>query len=474
MPAPRNDIPVVEFPVPGELVRLIFKKKSVWLASTVVCTILALAYALVMPRYWEATQALLVRQEAVGSGSRPGKFADLYEMRTLQETILELAKSRQVVSATIANTSTDLGPDGPTERQIEILRKRMSMLPPKGAEFGKTEVFYLSVKDTDREKAIAMVAELCDQLDARLKEYRDQKADGLIAELRQQAELADAAHTAHTAELEKLETRLGPDLGELRQLNSAVSGQSDLRQQFVSVESESRRVSADVDEAQELLNVLRSMQRDPDQIVAMPNSLITLQPTLRQLKDGLVAAQLRTARLSGTRTAEHPDVVAALDSEQQIRQDLHRELGVAIDGLEVQLRVGRGKLERLDTQLASIEARLAVLASNRAEYSNRVAAVDSSRRVLDDARQKLSEAMAAKAAVQSASLVTKIDHPETGSNPVGARRAVVVAAGMIGGRHARHRLDCADGPRARRGPRRSREVDSQRSPDPCRVLAKPR
>ena len=179
--------------------------------------------------------------------------------------------------------------------------------------------------------------------------------------------------------------------------------------------------------------MLRSMQQDPEQIVAMPNSLITLQPTLRQMKDGLVAAQLRTARLSGTRTPEHPDVVAALDSERQIRQDLHRELGVAIDGLEVQLRVGRGKLERLDNQLASIEARLAVLASNRAEYSNRVAAVDSGRRVLDDARQKLSEAMAAKAAVQSASLVTKIDNPETGSNPVGARRAVVVAAGMIGG-----------------------------------------
>ena len=213
MPATRNETPVVEFPVPGELVRLIFKKKSIWLASAAVCTILALAYALVMPRYWEATQALLVRQEAVGSGSRPGKFADLYEMRTLQETILELAKSRQVVSATLANTSTDLAADEPTERQIETLRKRMSMLPPKGAEFGKTEVFYLSVKDTDREKAIALVAELCNQLDAKLKEYRDQKADGLIAELHQQVELADAAHSEKTAQLKNLEARPRPRPG---------------------------------------------------------------------------------------------------------------------------------------------------------------------------------------------------------------------------------------------------------------------
>ena len=40
------------------------------------------------------------------------------------------------------------------------------MTPPGGAEFGKTEVFYISVKDKDRDLAISYVSELCRQLDS--------------------------------------------------------------------------------------------------------------------------------------------------------------------------------------------------------------------------------------------------------------------------------------------------------------------
>ena len=64
--------------------------------------VLAGAYSLVAPRKWEATQALIVRPEAASvSEERIGKFSDLSEMKTLQETILELAKSQSVVQATL-------------------------------------------------------------------------------------------------------------------------------------------------------------------------------------------------------------------------------------------------------------------------------------------------------------------------------------------------------------------------------------
>ena len=45
---------------------------------------------------------------------------------------------------------------------------------------------------------------------------------------------------------------------------------------------------------------------------------------------------VNTARLEGTRSAEHPQVKAAVESEKQIRNDLHRELDAAIQGREAE------------------------------------------------------------------------------------------------------------------------------------------
>ena len=67
-----------------------------------VCALLAAVYSLIAPRKWRATQTLIVRPEAASvSDEGTGKFADLSEMKTLQETILELAKSQSVVQATL-------------------------------------------------------------------------------------------------------------------------------------------------------------------------------------------------------------------------------------------------------------------------------------------------------------------------------------------------------------------------------------
>ena len=43
------------------------------------------------------------------------------------------------------------------------------MRPPGGAEFGQTEVFYLSVLDHNRDRAAALVAALIDQLELRMQ-----------------------------------------------------------------------------------------------------------------------------------------------------------------------------------------------------------------------------------------------------------------------------------------------------------------
>ena len=199
------------------------------------------------------------------------------------------------------------------------------------------------------------------------------------------------------------------------------------------LEADVRKFRTQVREAEKLLALLQAAQEDPQQLIATPNSLLTSQPALRRLKDGLVDAQLATSQLGGTRSADHPRVRAAIEAEKQIRDDLHGELLTAIRGAEVELQLGRDRLTHGEDGLATLQARLNRLAEQRAEYSNRVAAVENSRLTLDRARQNLSTAKAAQAAAHSGSLVTRLDEPETGPYPAGPGRTVITLAGAVAG-----------------------------------------
>ncbi|QEG35637.1 GumC family protein [Bythopirellula goksoeyrii] len=422
---------------PQDCWKLSLEHRRTLVLITGTCFVVSLLYALFMTREWEATQGLVVRDEASASSvKQPGKFADLYEMRTFQETILEVAKSRQVLSATlkaVAANGSSRTSEEPSAEAIEKLRKRMSMLPPNGAEFGKTEVFYLAVKDPNRQRAIQLVEELCSQLSARLGQLRTERSQGLISEINKQVELASQNHEQENARLITFESEVGADLGELRLLHSASGGQSDLRQQVVEMEQETRLNEARLRQAEELLVVLKAAQGDPAQLIAMPSSLLSFQPTLQRLKDGLVDAQLQASRLSGMRTADHPHVQAAEESVVSIREDLHSELDVAIEGLEIEIDLSRNRQDVLHKQLADLQVRLSHLAELRAEYSSRVATVENSRATLSQVHKQLSEVRAEQVAAQSALLVTPFDKADTGPYPVGIGRATVLGIGTLGG-----------------------------------------
>lgn len=435
MSAPR---PTEQFELtPQRCLQLLWDRRRDWILPTVVCGSLALVYAIFMTRYWEAYQGMVVRDEAtVNSAKQAGKFADLYEMRTFQETILELAKSQQVVATTMKNVqSAETGQPAtqPDAEQIEKFRKRLSMSPPSGAEFGKTEVFYLSIQDADRERAIRLVDELCKQVSLRIGELRQQRSAGLTQEFEKQVELASQVHQAENAKLKEFEAEVGSDLGELRLLHSATGGQSDLRQQLIDLEKESRVAEARLSEADDLLAVLEVAQAEPDRLVAMPGSLLKIQPTLQRLKNGLVDAQLQVSKMSGTRTEDHPHVRAAVESVERIRAELHRELSVVIEGLRVDIGLSHNRLEVLNSQIDAMERRLHRLAELRAEYSAKVASVENSRAVLSQARKQLAEVRAREVAALGAQLVTPIDSPETGPYPVGLGRTMVVILGTFGG-----------------------------------------
>lgn len=416
-------------------------KQSWWLLAVpfVATILLSLTYALVRPNTWEATQSLHVRDEATGGRplKRSGEFDNPEAMKTAQETILEVAKNQQVIAASLA----ELGPPEmrsaigafPTGLEVEELRKAIRISPPKGAELGRTEIIYLAVKDHSRERAIALTTAVCNQLEARLKELRNGKAQSIIVELEKTESLAHANLDTATAKLQEMETAVGPDLGELRVLNEAGSGESNLRSALNQIKSELRQAETLRNTNVELLKYLRAASQDPGELVATPNRLLESQPALKRLKEGLVDAQLRTAEVLANRTLEHPKVQAARMAEQLVQRDLHKELDTAIRGLEADLAVNESQINALETQSAGVTGRLERLAGLRARYANLVADVKQCSEIFERSKKDLADARASQAGANSVSLLTRLDTPQTGNLPIGPGRTTIVLGGAFGG-----------------------------------------
>jgi succinoglycan biosynthesis transport protein ExoP len=425
-------------PSPSQVLAILLDRPKRWLTPTLAVLVLAGAYALVRSNTWEASQTLILRNEAANSSEAPGKFTHTDEMKTIQETILELVKSRGVLVAALKKVGPPADHSGatalwPSAEDVASLRDALKVTPPKGTEFGKTEIFYLKVRDHDRQRAVNLVAAISSELETSYQELRNTKAQSMVDELVKAVKLAKDDLAESTAQLSQLETKVGSDLAELRILHESSSGESALRRTVTEIHNELRQVETSRKQNEELLVLLKQAQDDPDRLVATPNSLLEALPSLRRLKEGLIEAKLRTAELMDRRSARHPLVEAAKEAEKEIHQHLHGELASAIRAIEVDLRLADGRKAVLKEQLATATGKLAQLACVRAEYSNLVSETRHRGELLARAEQKLSEARISQATAEAASLIGRIDTPDTGANPIGPGRMLILAAGLASG-----------------------------------------
>jgi len=403
----------------------------------VAVTLLAAVYAQVRATTWEAAQALVVRDEAGDRLARPGRFTHTDEMKTSQETILELAKSRSVLLKALIEVGPGEGfstpASWPDEKHLESLEANVKIAPPKGAEFGKTEVFYLKVQDEKKQRAISLAQAICRHLQNRFAELRESKARSTTDELTRSISLAREDLASATKTLTAMEQRVGGDLAELRILNESPAGDSDLRRTATELEKELRAYRGAQIEGEEFLKILTEAQEDPSKLLASPSVLLKSQPALGRLKDGLVDAQLRTGQALGTMSEDHPLAKSARAAEQAIRHQLHGEIAVALRGVKADLRVHADHIRTLEEQNAAIRTRFATLAAVRAEYANLVAAAKARAETLKAVEHDLAEARASQAAARAGSQINLIDSPDVGTRPLGPGRTTTVLAGVGGG-----------------------------------------
>jgi uncharacterized protein involved in exopolysaccharide biosynthesis len=437
---------LISNPAVRSLLRGLLVWAPLWIFTTIAFGALGVIYVFFIKQdAYLASQALLVRDEATGAVMRLGRFQSQAEMKAAQETLLEMSKSHQVVRDALLVVGKPSGlsswfdwGDYPSKEQIESVAKYdVSVHAPKGTEFGVTEVIYLDVKADSPEIALELNKALCDSLESRMQQVRRARADGVVMELVHARDSAKRELNASTVRLREMETNAGSDLTDLRGMTDTIAGGATSRNLFDQIRNEIRQAEL---ARQSLLadkELLMKAADDPNSLMVAPGALLSSQPGLKRLREGLVDAQINGSQLSGRFTENHPLVNASQTAQSTIAKRLLQELKASVASVDSEIELVNAKIQRLTEEQNSFEDRLTNLADSRSTYSNMLAEVKSKITILESTEKELAEAQAARDSSVSTSLLTRLDAPMVSDRPVGPGRTTIAGmctlAGLIFG-----------------------------------------
>lgn len=434
---------LITHPTIRSLLRGVLVWAPLWIGTTVGFTALGVGYVVLMKDdTFLASQAMLVRDEATGAVMRLGRFQSQTEMKAAQETILEMAKSQQVVRdalvavgkpASLSN-GLDWGGDYPSKELIEeVAKSSISVHAPKGTEFGVTEVIYLDVKAQSQTEAIALSKSLCDALESRLQQVRKARADGVISELTHARDSAKRDLASATDRLLEIERSAGSDLTDLRGLTDTIAGAATSRAEFDQIKSEIRQAEVSRYSLMADREMLIKATEDPSSFIVAPGAVLNSQPGLKRLREGLVDAQLSGSQLSGKFTDSHPLVNASQTAQSAIVRRLLQELKASVASVESDIALVDRKVAELEARRTAAENRLSRIADGRATYANVLSEVRSKLLMVEGAERSLAEANAARDSSTSTSLLTRLDAPMVSDRPIGPGRTTIVGLCGIAG-----------------------------------------
>ncbi|MEZ6108651.1 MAG: hypothetical protein R3B96_21855 [Pirellulaceae bacterium] len=396
----------------------------------------AAGYALMTPRQWMAYQSLSVRDELIGTAQRPGRFDSADQLRAAQETVRSVARNKTVIATVLAQLdppptyNAEVWPDA---EYVEDYGGKVSVTAANGAEFGQTEILVLSVRESSPERAAQVVAYLTQQLADELATLRDLRFGSMESELESGMLVAQEAVDQASRELSAFERELGADLSELRSMNDAGSSEGPVRRQLGAIRQDMNVATQRLGDLKTQLTYLQELVANPAAIVSTPESIMTLHPDLRRLKEGIIDATVRVSDLKARYDDTHPLVLAAASSSQSLAAELRLQLDSAVKGTEFERDVVQSRVEDLKMQEATLVSRIAELAAKRVDYSDIVHRVERRKIELARIESELTEVKASREAATQAAVISPIGPPRADSRPVGPGRTTVAAAGAAGG-----------------------------------------
>ena len=433
-------------PAVRSLLRGVLVWAPLWIFTTALFGGLGLGYVVFLKQdTFLASQALLVRDEATGAVMRLGRFQSQAEMKAAQETILEMSKSQQVVRDALIAVGPPKGLSNwmgwgeyPSKEMIEeVAKSSISVHAPKGTEFGVTEVIYMDVKAETQDDAMSLSKALTDALESRLQQVRKARADGVLAELTHARNSAKRELENSTHRLHDVESEAGSDLSDLRGMTDTVAGAATSRAEFDQIKNDLRQAEV----ARQALIADRELlvraTEDPKSFIVAPGAVLNSQPGLKRLREGLVDAQLIGSQLTGRFMESHPSVVASQSTMSSIERRFLAELKASIAGVQSDISLVDGRIQRLESQKSIAEVRLAKLADSRSAYANLLSEVKSKVAILEASEKALAEVQAARDSSVSTSLLTRLDSPMVSDRPIGPGKTTIsvmcAVAGLVFG-----------------------------------------
>lgn len=398
----------------------------------------AAAYVLTRQPVWRATQSIQIRDELAIQTVIPGRFNSLDMMKMVQETIHETVRRHSVVKKILMQVEPPSDYENPELwpqlEDIEGMQYSISLGPPNGAEFGRTEILLLSVKDESTERAKRIVGLLAKELQFQLNDLRDKRAASIEHELEESVRLAKIDLKESNQELADFEKGLGDILVDLRSISSELgSGSTTLNSRLNVILIESRAVKQKYDVLAKQLENIRQAELDPKHVLTFSSELLDAQPVLKKLKEELVSLQSNTAKTLGQFEPYHSKAKAALEAEKIVEKKILAEVKVAQQGLAARVGVVENQIRRLEESEKDLLRQLKKLAELRAPYATLLKMVQQRRSVLDKALEELAHARSSRAAVKTTNLITLLDEPYSGSRPEGMSKKIFVgAAGFAG------------------------------------------
>lgn len=392
--------------------------------------------ALLTPKEWEAGQQLAVRDELVGSALRPGRFDSAEQLRSAQETVRSVARSREVIAAVLSQFEP---PEDytravwPDDEYVDGYRADVSVSAANGAEFGQTEVVVLSVRDRSPERAVAVTEALVRELIAQLSKVRDAKLEGMESELQRSLEVARISAAEASAALVEVETRIGVDLSELRSMNDPSGTEGPLRRQIGQTRQDLVVAQQRRSELKTQSEYLQALLADPERIASTPESLLAIHPELRRMKEGIIDSSLADSRLRAKYEATHPQVLAAAAAHRALTAELRSQLESAARGTLLELQLVEGRLNELQNVENDLADRIRRLAAERVAYAEAADRVQQRNTYVAQVDNELTEIRAARRASVEGAVIAPIGAARAGIYPVGPSRTLVTAAGGGGG-----------------------------------------
>lgn len=421
--------------MPG-LIAVLLRFRLVLIGSIAVFGLGGILFALMTPKAYQANQLFLIRDEASG-----GKFQSLEWLKSAQETVQEVAKHSDVLRLALK----EVGPEYPSwfgseegfpsQTDIEKLRDNVWVSAPGGNEVGKTEMVRLNVKAPTPERALKLLQHISNGMGRQMRLIRAERAGNIEAGRLAAVESARRQSEEITTEVIEMERGLGEDLIELRAMldDKSASDSALLKPLLLSLDAELLKESNLHAKVQQDMKFFQDGLENVANLLGFPNELLEQYQTLRDLKTGLVAAQIQMTEVKSRYEPWNVNYTRAEQRLSTLENQIRNELNVSIGIAKSSLGFLEGKIEALKGQRETRVAQLTRLAGLRAPYQNLVATQAAATNNLKQAQDELAQARAARLSAAETDLLTPMEEPIAGTRNVGSSRTLIVLGSGVCG-----------------------------------------